>query len=207
MASCRPRRPLRDRHQSTLGFGGRLDVSWRPIGGRIWTRRSPSTASSRTRRGLRMDLGESNTTSMSPKTPTKEATSTMHILALAPLAFLMWFSHPAVGNTKEFAQSYTSEEMHQMAALYKRIVEGKPLEHMDQYFMAFQFRGYVAAALDHLSIGAEQINECARKYSLNHIAARSAAFIESTPSDRAMVSAVEVHSAIIIACEAVKTQQ
>ncbi|HEX6115199.1 MAG TPA: hypothetical protein VFZ10_23090, partial [Geminicoccaceae bacterium] len=124
-----------------------------------------------------------------------------------PLAFLVWSALPTAGNTKDFAQSYTSEEMHQMATLYKQIVEGTPLEHMDQYFMAFQFRGYVAAALDHLSIGAEQINECALKYSLNDIAARSAALIESTPSDGAMISAVEVHSAIIVACDAVKRQQ
>ena len=131
----------------------------------------------------------------------------MHIRALAPLAFLVWFSGAAAGNTMEFVQSYTSEEMHQMAALYKRIAAGALLEQMDQYFMAFQFRGYVAATLDHLSIGAEQINECARKYSLNDIAARSAALIESTPSDGAMISAVEVHSAIIVACDAVKRQQ
>lgn len=131
----------------------------------------------------------------------------MRIRALAPLAFLVSFSHAAGGNTKEFVQSYTSEEMHQMATLYKQVVEGVQLEHMDQYFMAFQFRGYVAAALDHLSIGTEQINECARKYRLNEIAARSAALIESTPSDREMISAVEVHSAIIVACDAVKSQQ
>lgn len=131
----------------------------------------------------------------------------MRIRALTPLAFLVWSALPTAGNTKDFAQSYTSEEMHQMATLYKQIVEGTPLEHMDQYFMAFQFRGYVAAALDHLSIGAEQINECALKYSLNDIAARSAALIESTPSDGAMISAVEVHSAIIVACDAVKRQQ
>jgi hypothetical protein len=131
----------------------------------------------------------------------------MHIRALAALAFLVWFSHPVAGNTKEFAQSYTSDEMHQMAALYKRVVEGELLEHLDQYFMAFQFRGYVAAALDHLSIGSEQINECARRYSLNHIAARSAVLIDSTLSDKVMVSAVEVHSAIIVACDAVEGQQ
>jgi hypothetical protein len=131
----------------------------------------------------------------------------MRIRALALLAFLVSFSHAAEGNTKEFLQSYTSEEMHQMATLYRQVVEGVQLEHMDQYFMAFQFRGYVAAALDHLSIGTEQINECASKYRLNEIAARSAALIESSPSDREMISAVEVHSAIIVACDAVKRQQ
>jgi hypothetical protein len=117
------------------------------------------------------------------------------------------FSHAAGGNTKEFVQSYTSEEMHQMATLYQQVVEGVHLEHMDQYFMAFQFRGYVAAALDHLSIGTEQINECARKYRLNEIAARSAALIEKASSDREMISAIEVHSAIIVAGDAVKSEQ
>jgi hypothetical protein len=108
----------------------------------------------------------------------------MRIRALALLAFLVSFSHAAEGNTKEFLQSYTSEEMHRIP-----------------------IRGYVAAALDHLSIGTEQINECASKYRLNEIAARSAALIESSPSDREMISAVEVHSAIIVACDAVKRQQ
>jgi hypothetical protein len=131
----------------------------------------------------------------------------MRIRALAPLAFLVSFSHAAGGNTKEFVQAYTSEEMHQMARLYKQVVEEVELEDMDQYILAFQFRGYIAAALDHLSIGTEQINECARKYKLNWIAARSAALIESTSSDIEMISAVEVHSAIIIACDAVKAQQ
>ena len=144
---------------------------------------------------------------IAPRRHPKEATKTMRIRALAPLAFLVSFSHAAEGNTKEFVQSYTSEEMHQMARLYRQVVEEVQLEHMDQYFMAFQFRGYVAAALDHLSIGTEQINECARKYRLNEIAARSAAIIESAPSDEEMISAVEVDSAIIVACDAVKSHQ
>jgi hypothetical protein len=131
----------------------------------------------------------------------------MRIRALALLAFLVSVSHVAGGNTKEFAQSDTSEEMHQMATLYKQVVEEVQLEHMDQYFMAFQFRGYVAAALDHLSIDKKIINECARKYRLNEIADRYCAIIESTSSDEEMISAVAVHSAIIVACDAVKSQQ
>lgn len=131
----------------------------------------------------------------------------MRIRAFAPLACLVCFLHTTVGNSKEFAQSYTSEEMHQMAALYKQIAEGAQPDRMDQYFMAFQFRGYVAAALDHLSIGAEQVNECARRYSLNEIAARSAALIDSTTSDPAMIAAIEVNSAIIVVCDAVQSQQ
>jgi hypothetical protein len=142
-----------------------------------------------------------------PKAPPKEATRPMNIRAFAPLAFLVWFAHAAAGNSQEFVQSYSSEEMHRMAALYKQIVEGKPLGDMDQYFLAFQFRGYVAATLDHLSIGAEQINECAIKYSLDEIVARSAAMIESAPSNKAMIAAVEVNSAIIVACDAVKAQR
>lgn len=156
---------------------------------------------------IESDLGGQHPLRCRSEGATKEATRAMHIRAFAPLACLVWFAHTAAGNSQEFAQSYTSEELHRMAALYKQIVEGTPLDNMDQYFMAFQFRGYVAATLDHLSIGAEQINECAGKYSLDEIVARSAIMIESTPSNKAMIAAVEVNSAIIVACDAVKAQR
>jgi len=98
--------------------------------------------------------------------------------------------------------SYTMEEMYQMAIYFKQIGHAQKVDDiLEAGLKAAEFRGYIAALLDDSNNQNPKVTECARKYSVNEIAMRTAIVLTSNPLDRSALSVIAVRVALQFACD------
>ena len=119
------------------------------------------------------------------------------------LVFLL-LSTNALAEKTDIVQSYTMEEMYEMAELYKQISINKPLGDdfsFLQFMKAGQFRGYVASQLDFSTNVDKTLVDCAKRRSLNFIAYRMASLITSFPLDRSSMPLAAMAFSIHYACD------
>lgn len=114
--------------------------------------------------------------------------------------WLLLLSTHAFAEKTDIVQSYTMEEMYDMAELYKSVSMQKPLDDF-QYIIAGQFRGYVAALLDSSINRDKTMVDCAKRRSLNFIAYRTALMITSVPLDRSALPITAMFHSVNYACD------
>jgi hypothetical protein len=118
--------------------------------------------------------------------------------------FFCFSSAHSIGqDRKSLAWSYTLEELHLRAQAFMKIRElsKKSDGDLSTALMAGEFKGYVAAVVDGGANKNPELENCAKKNTVNEIAVRTAILLTAMPFDRSGIAAARIHLAVLMACD------